>query len=322
MKSYFKLAIRILALCLLFSLAVLTPSTEALAQEACQDLNELMNFDYRTWGIGTHRDCGSCDFYDAPCLAELAYCAAMKEKQILLGFPVEQWIIASHNAAVNASLRPIPDRFKEQLSALYPESILGKVRYTTDSSFIGTLQWFRDEMGQEGAITLVDIIVFRNDQLTTDLKIWAHELEHVRQYDQLGVDGFAQAYVDQTCILPGEAGYGSGRCQIEWMAKRKSAYWDKRGLVACCAMPATLELHDGELSEKERFIARDSITVGANVTLRANDNVKLIAGRVITMSPNFRSEPGGKLYATIDPSLNQSCPMPSVAATSSQKKSP
>src|SRR5262245_35179626 len=138
MKSYFKLAFRIFALCLLFSLAVLIPSTEALAQEACQDLNGLMNFDYRTWGIGTHRDCGTCDVLDFPCMAELLICTAMQEKQILLGFPVEQWIIASHNSAANGGISSIPINIRKKLRALYPASILDKVRYTTDSGSFGT----------------------------------------------------------------------------------------------------------------------------------------------------------------------------------------
>ena len=68
-----------------------------------------------------------------------------------------------------------------------------------------------------------------------------------------------------------------------------------------------LELHDLVLNATEEFIARDSITVGPNVVLQAGGNVTLRAGRVITMSPGFKTEPGGKLFATLDPKLNQTC---------------
>ncbi len=286
------------------------------AQDSCQEVNDLMTFDYRSWGIGIHRSCTNCEVYDLPCHAEWAYCKLMKGKQIVAGAPVEVWIRASRALAIDAGVSPMPEEIRKNLAHLYPPSLLAKVRYKTGSGFLGTLQWFRDEMGQNGAITLVDVIVFSNSDKANKLQLWAHELEHVRQYDQLGIDGFAQAYVDQTCILPGDnalGGYDSGNCQLERWADKKSNYSDKQKLVLCCSarnFPATLDLHDRVLNAAADFSARDSITVGPNVVLQNGGNVTLRAGRVITMSPGFKTELGGKLSATIDRTLAQSCPLP------------
>ena len=312
MKSYFK-QMRSLVVCALLVVMSLSHPAPTFAQDACQELNDLLTFDYRSWGIGVHRSCPDCEVYDVPCGIEYAYCQAMKAKQITLGAPVAAWITASRAFAIEASVSPMPTNIRKELLHLYPASILDKVRYKTGSGFLGSLQWFRDEMGQKGAITLVDVIVFTDSGRAADVKLWAHELEHVRQYDQLGVAGFAQAYVDQTCILPGDnvlGGYDSGNCQLERQADRKANYFDKSGFATCCAarnFPATIDLHDRVLNTAEEFFARDSITIGPNVVLQNGGNVTLRAGRVITMSPGFRTEPGGKLFATLDPTLNQTC---------------
>jgi hypothetical protein len=295
-------AVKTLALGLLLLAAGLTRPAPTFAQETCQEIDELMTFDYRSWGIGVHRDCGSCEWYDAPCHAEWLVCQALKLKQIAAGEPVALWIHASRAAAISAGVSPIPPAIRTQLEYLYPPSLLDKVRYKTGSGFLGTLQWFREEMGG-GAITLDDVIVFFNPDGETNARLWAHELEHVRQYEQLGVDGFAQAYVDQTCILPGDTllgGYDSDDCQLERRAERKAQYYKRYA-------PPTLTLRDRVLNGTAEFVARESITVGPNVVLQAGSNVSLRAGRVITMSPEFRTEPGGKLSATIEPSLNHSC---------------
>jgi hypothetical protein len=44
-------------------------------------------------------------------------------------------------------------------------------------------------------VTLVDIIVFRTAEAAeTNVALWAHELKHVQQYQEWGVNGFAQRY--------------------------------------------------------------------------------------------------------------------------------
>ena len=304
------IAIKSLLLALLFSVICLTPTSRTKAQDQCQDLNELMNFNYQSWGIGKYRDCG-CDADDLECIVNIPFCLAKKAEEIGAGALFASWIIGSRNDAVSGGVSRIPDAIRRKLDLLYPASILDNVYYTTDTGSFGTLQWFRDEMGKAGAITLVDVIVFADsNRATTDVKLWAHELEHVRQYQQLGVDGFAQVYANQTCIFPGELGYDSGRCQIEWMAKRKSEYFNRQGFIACCVTPVTFTLRDRVVSGTESFTARDSLFVGPNVLITAGGAVTLRAGRIIQMPSGVRTVAGGKISATIDSNLNQTCAMP------------
>ena len=300
MKQGMFFVTKTLILSLLLMSMSLTRPAPMHAQGSCQDLNDLMNFDYRDWGIGTHRDCA---LYDLPC-------QALKAKQILLGTPIQLWILASREAALSAGVSPMPEHIRTQLAHLYPADLLDSVRYKTGSGFIGTLQFLRDEMDESGAITLKEVIVFRNaSDATCNVRLWAHELEHVRQYGNLGVDGFAQAYVDQTCIFPGDnlgVGYKSGKCQLERRADRKKLYDNQRSLVLNCTAqkaPATVILSSCPLTRTEEFIASDSIQVRDGVVLQSSGNVTLRAGRIISFSPEFRTDPAGKLSTTIEPNL-------------------
>jgi hypothetical protein len=303
-ERWIQYSARIVSTALIFSLLFFgitrTPLSVTKAQSGCSDLNELMNFDYRNWGIGVHRD---CELYNLVCLG-------LKAKQIALGAPVQAWILASREAALSAGVSPMPAHIRSQLAHLYPASLLDSVRYKTGSGFLGTLEWLRYEMEGAGAITLKDVIVFANaSDASCNVRLWAHELEHIRQYGNLGVDGFAQAYVDQTCVLPGNTfagGYNSDKCQLERWADRKMNYYNQRTLTLSCTMqkaPDTLSLSSCPLNRTEEFVASDTILVGPDMTFQSNANVTLRAGRTIKMISGVTTDPGAKLSAQIDPTL-------------------
>ena len=288
------------------------------AQE-CNAIHEILTFDYRSFGIGIHRGCPSCELLDIDCHLRRLDCERLREQQILLGEPVRLWLEASHNAAANTVVTPIPGHIRARLERLFPPHILENVRYTTDFSAIGSLQWVTAEYQETGAVTLDNIIIFfDSDEANCDnpstgcIGLWAHELEHVLQYDRLGIDGFAQAYVDQTCILPGNAGYDSDRCQIERRAKSKANLLAlNRGFLDCCALrigaAPTLELWDRVLNTTEEFKALDTITIGPNVTLQATGKVTLHAGTRILFNSGFHTEPGGQLFAEVVPGMARPC---------------
>ncbi len=48
----------------------------------------------------------------------------------------------------------------------------------------------------EHAMTLGRVVVFSDAALASDTKLWVHELLHVQQYDQLGIERFAEAYAE------------------------------------------------------------------------------------------------------------------------------
>lgn len=99
----------------------------------------------------------------------------------------------SRGQALNRGAQPIPAAVRQELSPYFPPQILDKVRWTTANgiSIDGAL---KNLFNQEGAVTLDDVIVFSDANLTNDLELWAHELTHVLQYSQLGVETFAFQY--------------------------------------------------------------------------------------------------------------------------------
>lgn len=99
----------------------------------------------------------------------------------------------SRGQALNRGVQVIPAGVRQELSPYFPPQILDKVRWTTANgiSIDGAL---KNLFNQEGAVTLDDVIVFSDANLISDIELWAHELTHVLQYAQLGVETFAFQY--------------------------------------------------------------------------------------------------------------------------------
>jgi Domain of unknown function (DUF4157) len=100
----------------------------------------------------------------------------------------------SRGQALNRNPRPIPQPIKVELAKYFPGVILDKVRWTTAGGITldGAL---KNWLNQEGAVTLGEVIVFSSETLTSNIELWAHELTHVLQYEQLGVETFAFQYI-------------------------------------------------------------------------------------------------------------------------------
>ncbi|EFF75440.1 DUF4157 domain-containing protein [Achromobacter piechaudii] len=114
----------------------------------------------------------------------------------------------SRGQAINRGVQPIPPNVKSALAPYFPPGLLDKVRWTTAGgiSLDGALKnWFN----QEGAITYDEVIVFSNP--TEDLRLWAHELTHVLQYSQMGVETFAFQYSFDWNSLEGQTRTNSDR---------------------------------------------------------------------------------------------------------------
>jgi hypothetical protein len=96
-----------------------------------------------------------------------------------------------------ATAKPIPERIKRALLPYVDPAILEKVRYTTDWGASERLTLHRLIManGNVQAVTLNDIIVFREKRGVEDVFLWSHELKHVEQYDRWGVRRFSANYL-------------------------------------------------------------------------------------------------------------------------------
>ncbi|BAN47252.1 DUF4157 domain-containing protein [Metapseudomonas resinovorans] len=108
---------------------------------------------------------------------------------------LQQWIVQSRNNLASGQIQPIPLHIRAQLEPYYDLRVLDTVRYKVgidgELNAANTLMQNPDVE----AVTLVDVIVFRNPQDAQDnVALWAHELKHVQQYLDWGVQDFALRY--------------------------------------------------------------------------------------------------------------------------------
>lgn len=109
---------------------------------------------------------------------------------------LQQWIVQSRNSATESSLQRIPLHIRAQLEPYYDIQVLDTARYKVgdddgELSAASTMLQNPDV----NAVTLMDLIVFRNaSDAENNVALWAHELKHVQQYLQWGVQEFATRY--------------------------------------------------------------------------------------------------------------------------------
>jgi hypothetical protein len=122
-------------------------------------------------------------------------CERLKALEIEQAVPLKVAIIESRNSAQRAGVREIPKHIRDYLQLFFPPDILDRARYRIGARGALDIQKFAFESGA-AAVTLGHVIVFENaGQAEDDLCLWSHELEHVIQYKNLGIDGFAQRYM-------------------------------------------------------------------------------------------------------------------------------
>jgi len=106
-----------------------------------------------------------------------------------------RWITASRADAISAGVEPIPQAIRARLTGHMPEALLDRVRYRVGSGHEFSLQTNAFQRSSAAAITLDNVVLFRSaEDAASNVDLWAHELHHVRQYQQWGVQGFAQHY--------------------------------------------------------------------------------------------------------------------------------
>lgn len=119
--------------------------------------------------------------------------------------------------------KPLPDAVKVMLSISFPKEVLDRVRVIdTDAegslpAIINELQTnFGDALGGESAVTIGDLIAFSEIPDLSEVDFWAHEIQHVVQYRELGgIDGFAAAYTRDYQKLERDANAASKKAVID-----------------------------------------------------------------------------------------------------------
>ncbi|MDT3678903.1 MAG: DUF4157 domain-containing protein [Burkholderiaceae bacterium] len=145
------------------------------------------------------------------------------EAQAQAGAPAfEQWLNQSRNTA-NAGASSIPPHIRQQLQGFYDNDVLSRARFKIGDGGIFNLANLSIQYGGAAAVTLVDVIVFKNPgDAYNNPVLWAHELKHVQQFRDWGVRDFAIRYLRSWNGVEGEA-YAAENSYQRWsnqMAQR------------------------------------------------------------------------------------------------------
>ncbi len=112
-----------------------------------------------------------------------------------IGVGLASYFVASRNTAINGA-SPIPPGIRAALTGYSDEDAMNRVRYRIQDAGALNLahiiqQW---RLYDVTAVTLIDVIVFRGPTEANRPDLWAHELVHVAQLRDWGVDNFAISY--------------------------------------------------------------------------------------------------------------------------------
>ncbi|WP_423836812.1 DUF4157 domain-containing protein [Stutzerimonas stutzeri] len=108
---------------------------------------------------------------------------------------LETWIRQSRDQLALLESQPIPLHIRSQLEPYFDLAVLETARYRVGDDNVLTAANTLLRNPDIVAVTLIDIIVFRNAADAQDnVALWAHELKHVEQYLQWGVGEFARRY--------------------------------------------------------------------------------------------------------------------------------
>ena len=129
-------------------------------------------------------------------------------------------IDAARQQAIADGVRPVPPGVYRSLLGYFPAALLQKCRYAVGNARALTLPALAFAYGDATAITLGDVVLFRNERIAEDdLKVWAHELTHVMQYQRWGIQGFAERYVRDSAGVEREAIDNASRF-LAWLPRR------------------------------------------------------------------------------------------------------
>ncbi|HEX5419120.1 MAG TPA: DUF4157 domain-containing protein [Gammaproteobacteria bacterium] len=129
----------------------------------------------------------------------------------------------SRDEAIAQGVEPIPNAIRAELAGYVPEATLDRVRWCVACGGPLSLQRNTFLFRYAPAITLDYVVVFehRGDALG-DPSLWAHELKHVMQYREWGVEGFAARYLADYQAVESEA------AEYRWQWMKRTHYLERR----------------------------------------------------------------------------------------------
>ena len=128
-------------------------------------------------------------------LVALTITSAAFAQTELLAPALSEWILAERNAALERGVAPIPPEVRRALTGFVAEELLDVVRWRVDADPSSVYPALLG-MGGTRAVTLDYVVIFAAADHALDPTLWAHEIYHVGQYRDWGIDGFAERYVE------------------------------------------------------------------------------------------------------------------------------
>lgn len=127
-------------------------------------------------------------------------------------------IEAARERAIAEGVQPIPAAVYRGLLGYFPAALLQRARFASGRRAVG-VPALTGVFGHRAAVTLGDVILFRDERRVRDLELWAHHLTHVMQVQRWGLAEFAAHYVTDSRTLEQEANDNAARFAA-WQSRR------------------------------------------------------------------------------------------------------
>jgi hypothetical protein len=136
-----------------------------------------------------------------------------------------KFIESSRDSVLEQGVEKIPQSIRASLEGYVPNATLDRVRWRAGGGDLLSQSAFFLKDAQ--AITLDYVVVFADEnEARNDPKLWAHELRHVMQFEEWGVEGFATRYLADSTALEDVAS------EYRWQ------FMKLRGLVPAPSVPS------------------------------------------------------------------------------------
>lgn len=129
-------------------------------------------------------------------------------------------IESTREQAIADGVQPVPTTIYRGLLGYFPDGLLRKARFASGRRDRIAVPSLAFSYGDAAAMTVGEVVLFRDAaKAQSDLKLWAHELTHVLQYQRWGIEGFAERYVRDSQGVEREA-YENADRFAAWHARR------------------------------------------------------------------------------------------------------
>jgi Domain of unknown function (DUF4157) len=178
----------------------------------------LLALSYSSIAACPERTYRTCFLNQCTCLPEIGGSVGQAAEQAKREFIAQTegpalaaWIIESRNTAIGTSA-PMPAQIRTILTGFIDEDILNRVRFKVGDNGALNLARLAFVYGDKlygndvVAVTLDDVIVFANlSDAYNNGTLWAHELAHVAQFKNWGIQAFAIKYARNAGGVENEA---------------------------------------------------------------------------------------------------------------------